>query len=142
MTSVVDPEDLAVEPVPPEREVRWEDLGGIAQNLLLAALAERPLSVVCRSRYDGEPLHGKELQEAAALLVGAGLLWFYRIEDGYPDLTEEETERLLADVGVWTCDTGLCSAYGMYLTDVGEAVFPVSPPTPVNRSDSLDARVP
>jgi hypothetical protein len=62
---------------------------------------------------------------AASSLVDLGLIWFYRVVDGYPDLTATEVSRLCGDSVHWQATDADCQQVGLYLTDCGEEIFPL-----------------
>lgn len=99
----------------------WDDLTADEQDLLLAASTEDPLWAVC------ERFSGPDLMVAAARVVGAGLIWLYRMDLGYPDLTSAEVAAVCSDVGWWERGGAGCTRVGMYLTEAGEAAFPSFP---------------
>lgn len=103
----------------------WEELTAAEQHLLLAALAEKPLWLARVSSDDsGVGAPAAVLRVAARRMVEFGLVWFYRLEQGYPDVTAVEVDRLCADDVHWrTSHDG--HRYGLYLTDAGECMFPL-----------------
>lgn len=111
----------------------WEQLTGLEQNLVLAAFAEKQLWVPCASLADGSDPNARfALQLAARHLVDLGLVWFYRLCDGYPDLTAAEVDCLCDDDRMWDVTGDGCHWVGLYLTDIGEDIFPMWPDTSVH----------
>jgi hypothetical protein len=104
----------------------WEGLTYLEQNLLLAAVAEKPLWMPCASVADERDTSPAEsLRTAASRLVDLGLVWFYRVVDGYPDLTAAEVAGLCGDSIHWHATDADCQQVGLYLTDCGEEIFPL-----------------
>ena len=103
----------------------WDDLDAIEQSLLAVAAGERTLDLACTS-WAAPPLRGgvlKMTMRAAGRLHELGLIGFYRIEDGYPDLGEHELNLVFSDRSHWECgpdDAGRLGRVGMYLTTAGE----------------------
>lgn len=119
----------------------WEQLGFLEQNLLLAALAEKPLWVTCagvEGLLDGDSVVALRL--AARRLVDLGLIWFYRVEEGYPDLTPAEADELCADDRHWDPRLEDCTSFGLYLTEHGEGVMPVTSRAPAEQHDAMSPR--
>lgn len=118
--------DTAAEPDATAADPVWQQFTYLEQNLLLAAFAEKPLWVPCASTAD-EHGHSAEpgLREAAIRMVRSGLVWFYRLDDGYPDLTPAEVDEVCSDSELWDADDEACHQIGLYLTDRGETVFSV-----------------
>jgi hypothetical protein len=83
----------------------WDDLDAIEQSLLTVAAGERTLDLACTS-WAAPPLSRgvvKMTMRAAGRLHELGLIGFYRIEDGYPDLGEHELGLVFSDRSHWEC---------------------------------------
>ncbi len=101
--------------------VTWDTLADDEQDLILAASTDGPLWALCDSRS------AVELHSAAGRLVARGLIWFYLLEDGYPDLTPAQVCDVCTDPRWWDVGGTRCYEVGVYLTEAGESVFPSFP---------------
>jgi hypothetical protein len=104
--------------------VRWDDLDPIEQSLLVVASRDYILGRACGSwaQRPRRPIAMEMTRHAAIKLFKKGLIGFYRVDVGYPDLAEADVERVLADQRYWDCDHQNASQVGVYLTTAGEEV--------------------
>jgi hypothetical protein len=56
------------------------------------------------------------------MLFDSGLIGFYRVDDGYPDLGEVDVRLVFADQSHWDCEQQNASQVGVFLTTAGEDV--------------------
>jgi len=118
--------ELAVStgPTPTGQLLRWDDLDPIEQTLLVVASQEYTLGRACGSwaTRPRRPIAMEMTKHAAIKLFDKGLIGFFRVDVGYPDLGMPDVERVFADQSHWDCDHQNSDHVGIYLTTAGEDV--------------------
>ena len=111
-------------PSPTGQLLRWDGLDPIEQTLLVVASQEYTLGRACGSwaHRPRRPIAIEMTKHAAIKLFDKGLIGFYRVDDGYPDLGVRDVERVFADQSHWDCDHQNSDQVGIYLTTAGEDV--------------------
>lgn len=102
----------------------WDDLDPVEQSLLAAASQERTLDHACASWTD-RPRRRRDIERtraAAAKLFDHGLIGFYRVADGYPDLTDADRATIFRSNTFWDRDHCDAAVVGLFLTTAGEEV--------------------
>lgn len=61
-------------------------------------------------------------QQATRRLLALGLVRFYRVTEGNPDLSNDEVDAVFANARFWVHDQGGTHDIALYLTDAGEQV--------------------
>lgn len=105
-----------------QRLPRWDDLDAVEQSLLVVASQERTLANACAS-WSPSPRRRTEIEHtrsAAARLLHRGLIGFYRVDDGYPDLSESDVDTVLRGYTHWDCGHTDAGIVGLFLTTAGE----------------------
>ena len=102
----------------------WHELAAIEQSLLIAASREQTLDQACVSWSLPPPrlFDVQVMRTAARGLVDRGLIGFYLVQDGYPDLTTSELTAVLAANACWDSTRPDARGIGLYLTPAGEDV--------------------
>ena len=107
---------------PPNSEVGWDNLNAVEQMILVVASREHTLQHACVSWAD-QPgrLAEIELTKAvASTLNHRGLIGFYRVDDGYPDLSSQDLSTVFTGHSYWDARHANSRRVGMFLTTVGE----------------------
>jgi len=107
---------------PRRRVAVWDDLDAVEQSLLAVAAREHTLDGACAS-WAAQPLRRGDIEmtvRAAGRLHQLGLIGFYRIADGYPDLCDPDLQPVLNDPSQWECGNDTARRVGLYLTTSGE----------------------
>ena len=106
------------------RDVCWDRLGPIEQSLLVVASRDDTLDRACGSwaHRPRRPIAIEMTKQAAAMLFENGLIGFYRVDDGYPDLSEVDVRMVFTDRTYWDCEHVNAHQAGMFLTTAGEDV--------------------
>jgi hypothetical protein len=104
------------------RVAAWDDLDAVEQSLLVVAAREHTLGHACAS-WSAQPLRRGDVEmtmHAARRLLDFGLIGFYRVENGYPDLCDGDLKFVLGDQSHWECGHDQARGVGLYLTNAGE----------------------
>ena len=103
----------------------WDDLGLIEQTLLVVASREQTLENACSAWSHSPHLCGdiQRTMVAAQELHRCGLIGFYRVRDGYPDLDADEIGTVLSAACYWESTRLESPGVGLYLTTSGEDVM-------------------
>ncbi len=102
----------------------WDDLDPIEQSLLGVASQERTLDHACAS-WTNRPRRRREIEltkAAAERLFQRGLIGFYRVEDGYPDLADTDRVTIFRGISYWDQNHSDACMVGLFLTTTGEEV--------------------
>ena len=68
-------------------------------------------------------LRSRELTKAAARrLFNHDLIGFYRVDDGYPDLSDSERSTIFRGITYWDKNHGDAALVGIFLTTAGEEI--------------------
>lgn len=102
----------------------WDDLDPVEQSLLGVASREHTLDHACASWTD-RPGRRREIEltkAAARKLFNHDLIGFYRVDDGYPDLSDSDRSTIFRGITYW--DKNHCDAamVGIFLTTAGEEI--------------------
>ena len=102
----------------------WDDLDAIEQSLLVVAARERMLDQACPAWADRPRRDGAiELtKQAARGLLHRGLIGFFRVSEGYPDLSENDLGLVFRGRSYWDCADENSRQVGLFLTTAGEDV--------------------
>ena len=106
------------------RATVWDDLDAVEQSLMAVASREHTLDRACVS-WSQRPRGHSEIamtQHSAHRLVEKGLIGFYRVGDGYPDLTAEELATVFQENTYWDLSHLHAHGVGLFLTEAGEDV--------------------
>ena len=104
------------------RRMSWDDLDPVEQSLLVVAAKESTLDQACAS-WAGQPRRpaAVELTKSVALsMYRAGLIGFYRIDDGYPDMSDTDLTRVFQGRTYWDAGHVNSRRVGVFLTAAGE----------------------
>ena len=106
------------------RSLCWDDLDPIEQSLLVVAARERTLDHACSSWAErpSQPIAIAMTKRSAVKLFDNGLVGFYRVEVGYPDLSEVDVRLVLVDNSYWDREQKNACRVGLFLTTAGEDV--------------------
>lgn len=101
------------------RVTRWRQLDGTEQQLLVVAVREYTLD------HATDPSAGPSGDIAASRgagqrLLQLGLIGFYEVTDGYPDLTGAKLDLVLREDSWWDSTNDASRRVGVYLTTSGE----------------------
>jgi len=106
------------------RVLVWADLDAVEQSLLVVASQERTLDHVCEfwtQRAQGRSEIAITIYSARRLFDD-GLIGFYRVGEGYPDLTDAELGSVFEGHTFWDRGHDNARSVGVYLTTTGEDV--------------------
>jgi hypothetical protein len=105
----------------------WEQLSGVEQQVLILASEEAMLWEVCAALGPDSDTHNAVAagQRVTAALAREGLLWFYRLAEGNPSLTEAEVVDLFNATDRWLRDEAAGTVAGICLfpTDAGDGLL-------------------
>jgi hypothetical protein len=99
-----------------------DDLDAVEQSLLVVSAREHTLGHACAC-WSAQPLRRGDVEmtmHAAGRLLDFGVIGFYRVEDGYPDLCDGELKFVLGDQSRWECGHDQARGVGLHLTNAGE----------------------
>jgi hypothetical protein len=102
----------------------WDDLDAVEQSLIAVAAREHTLDRACVS-WSQRPRGHSEIamtKHSAQALLNKGLIGFYRLEDGDPDLTQEELRTVFQENTYWDLGHVHAHGVGLFLTEAGEDV--------------------
>lgn len=102
----------------------WDDLDAVEQSLLAVAAREHTLDRACASwaqRARGRSEISMTMHSARRLL-DRGLIGFFRVGEGYPDLTDDELCAVFQVNTYWDHSHLHAHGVGLYLTTAGEDV--------------------
>jgi hypothetical protein len=102
--------------------VVWDDLDAVEQSLLAVAAREHTLDHACASWAALPPRRGdvEMTMQAAGRLLALGFIGFYRVQDGYPDVCDQDLRLVFCDQSHWQCGQENAGRVGLYLTTAGE----------------------
>lgn len=100
----------------------WDDLDAVEQTILMVAAREHTLDQACAawSDHPDRPADMRLTKTTAVAQFHRGLIGFYRVDDGYPDLSSNDLATVLAGHSYWDARHGNSRLVGMYLTTAGE----------------------
>lgn len=109
----------------------WAELSDLERGVLLLAGEEAMLWEVAATLEPEPERRGSRVVADGQRVVGdlarRGLLWFYRLDDGNPDLSETAVVDLFNQPGRWLRDetTGAVANVCLYATAEGEKALGV-----------------
>ena len=102
----------------------WDDLDAVEQSLLAVAAREHTLDRACASW--AQRARGRSeismTKHSARRLLDRGLIGFFRVGEGYPDLTDDELCAVFQVNSYWDHSHLHAHGVGLYLTTAGEDV--------------------
>ncbi len=104
------------------RALCWDDLDAVEQTILMVAAQERTLKHACAS-WSEQPGRTSDIEltrGAAQTQYNRGLIGFYRVDDGYPDLSSKDLATVFGSPSYWDVCHVNSGRVGMFLTTAGE----------------------
>ena len=100
----------------------WDDLSAVEQTILMVAAQERTLEHACASwsEHPGRTSDIELTRGTAMTLYKNGLIGFYRVDDGYPDLSTKDLATVFNTRSYWDAGHSNSSRVGVFLTTSGE----------------------